>query len=371
MFLSNSPFTDRLDTNYVLPDGEMDQLRLNFCDSPIAECILPRRALVTAHHRGVSAKKVWGCAESSMLSCPSSSVSRCHRSMAQCFRNCDNGRCASTPPLSTRGEYIYVVGTNSNRFKLKGGNWHGASGFLGHCQPAVQGPHAALYDAIIKALTDRSTEMSGGTNSRMSTPGSVTGCLWSTATRGMFSCGNHHDQTVSGNDLAPPAPTSTFQPLEAWLPCQDNLSAHCLHLETLLDSALATLALIRDTATPTAPATLSPHTKDVLWALFWHTLEHTDRTTPSLNSPTQAPQHPPSTKPTTYAAACTATDRPGLPEPIPVSPSPTASALESSPQLATRPDMIFRFDLQPPELLRTCPHPSVMFDALPPVLAGS
>ncbi|KAJ7689791.1 hypothetical protein B0H17DRAFT_1011856 [Mycena rosella] len=28
MFLSNSPFTDRLDTNYVPSDGEMDQLRL-------------------------------------------------------------------------------------------------------------------------------------------------------------------------------------------------------------------------------------------------------------------------------------------------------------------------------------------------------
>ncbi|KAJ7457896.1 cellulase [Mycena latifolia] len=33
---------------------------------------------------------------------------------------------AWTPPLSTRGRY--VVDANGNRFKLKGGNWHGASG---------------------------------------------------------------------------------------------------------------------------------------------------------------------------------------------------------------------------------------------------
>ena len=30
------------------------------------------------------------------------------------------------PPLSTRGRY--VVDANGNRFKLKSGNWHGASG---------------------------------------------------------------------------------------------------------------------------------------------------------------------------------------------------------------------------------------------------
>ncbi|KAJ7501846.1 cellulase [Mycena galericulata] len=33
---------------------------------------------------------------------------------------------AYTPPLSTRGRY--VVDVNGNRFKMKGGNWHGASG---------------------------------------------------------------------------------------------------------------------------------------------------------------------------------------------------------------------------------------------------
>jgi endoglucanase len=33
---------------------------------------------------------------------------------------------AWTPPLSTRGRY--VVDADGNRFKLKGGNWHGASG---------------------------------------------------------------------------------------------------------------------------------------------------------------------------------------------------------------------------------------------------
>ncbi|KAJ7936668.1 hypothetical protein B0H13DRAFT_2303360 [Mycena leptocephala] len=52
---------------------------------------------------------------------------------------------------------------------------------------------------------------------------------------------------------------STLQLSEAWMPCYANLSAHYLRLETLLDSALATLTLIRDTATLAAPPTLSFH----------------------------------------------------------------------------------------------------------------
>jgi hypothetical protein len=92
---------------------------------------------------------------------------------------------------------------------------------------------------------------------------------------GMFSRGNHHDQISPGAWLAPLTSHSTLQPSEAWMPCDANLSAHYFRLETLLDSALATLTLIRDTATLAAPPTLSSHVEDVLRALYRHTIGST------------------------------------------------------------------------------------------------
>lgn len=53
---------------------------------------------------------------------------------------------AWAPPLSTRGRYI--VDAAGNRFKLKAGNWHGASGtWKGHGEPALDFNHHAGENA--------------------------------------------------------------------------------------------------------------------------------------------------------------------------------------------------------------------------------
>ncbi|KAJ7920361.1 hypothetical protein B0H13DRAFT_2319557 [Mycena leptocephala] len=65
----------------------------------------------------------------------------------------------------------------------------------------------------------------------------------------MFSRCDHHDQKAPGGFLAPQPSYSAPFPLEAHQePHPDLLSAHHRCLESLLDSALATLTLIHDIA---------------------------------------------------------------------------------------------------------------------------
>jgi hypothetical protein len=195
-----------------------------------------------------------------------------------------------------------------------------------------------------------------------------------TVIAGMFSRCYHHDQMAPDASPAPPTPFTTCQPLGAGL---DHLSAHHHRLESLLDSALATLTLIRDNAPSAAPPTFSSHMTQVLRALLRHTLA------PSTPCPiadavlgAQAPQ--PEPQPAAYAqtAASTATDyvvmpkacEPNKMEPSSTSPFPSPLPTRSAP---VRPDLIFRFDLEP---RCTRPHPSAVFKAIiaaKPVIGSS
>ncbi|KAJ7863107.1 hypothetical protein B0H14DRAFT_2739309 [Mycena olivaceomarginata] len=142
----------------------------------------------------------------------------------------------------------------------------------------------------------------------------------------------------------------------------DPLSAHYSRLESLLDSALATLTLIHDhTQNPDLPA-LTGHMTEVLQALCRHTVSvHPGTTTTPIPTPALSPS---STRPATYAEVMTGTAT----DPATISantPDSTCTpTLPVSPNKAQGPDLIFRFDCHPfnsPPPLARRPHPSHLF----------
>ncbi|KAJ7858806.1 hypothetical protein B0H14DRAFT_3632501, partial [Mycena olivaceomarginata] len=123
---------------------------------------------------------------------------------------------------------------------------------------------------------------------------------------------NHHDQTAN-----PAQPTHLAPLLHAGhsVTHSNPLSAHYSRLESLLDSALATLTLIRDrTQSPDLPA-LTGHMMEVLQALCRHTVSvHPGTiTTPTMtpapcSTPAPSPSpFPSTTRPATYAEVMTGT----------------------------------------------------------------
>ncbi|KAJ7334318.1 hypothetical protein DFH08DRAFT_1020605 [Mycena albidolilacea] len=123
----------------------------------------------------------------------------------------------------------------------------------------------------------------------------------------MFSRGNHDDQKALAQVLAPL--TYQIPQLSAGVYLSspiDLLSAHYFHLESLLDSTLATLTLIHDSAPTTALPALTGHTTEVLRALCRHAFVQA----PSPIAPTATPipsPFPSPLLPATYAQAVTGT----------------------------------------------------------------
>ncbi|KAJ6490930.1 hypothetical protein C8R45DRAFT_1213111 [Mycena sanguinolenta] len=120
------------------------------------------------------------------------------------------------------------------------------------------------------------------------------------APTGMFSRSYHHHQDATG---AAPPPTA---PLSSWSPRPDLHSTHHNRLECLLDSALATLALLHEPHYyASTPLTFSAHVAEVLLALNRYIL--IDPTTAGLAplSPSPEPttnEAMPTGTPATYAA---------------------------------------------------------------------
>ncbi|KAF8182812.1 hypothetical protein K438DRAFT_2020813 [Mycena galopus ATCC 62051] len=178
---------------------------------------------------------------------------------------------------------------------------------------------------------------------------------------------NHHDQNkvaAPSTYLAPPLYTGDYT-IQS-----DPLSAHHTRLEALLDSALATLTLIRD-YTPISPV-LTFRSAEVLRALCRHAsvppTPTRDTTTPAP-VPSPSPSPTPSSTPATYAEATTRTASDPVvsataDEPTPTHPVATVTADKPTPShpVATvtadkptpthpqpkapspTPDLIFRFD---------------------------
>ncbi|KAJ7874966.1 hypothetical protein B0H14DRAFT_2716890 [Mycena olivaceomarginata] len=132
--------------------------------------------------------------------------------------------------------------------------------------------------------------------------------------------------------------------------CGQPLSAHYSHLESLLNSAPATLTLIRDRT-----QTLCRHTVSV----------HPGITATPIPTPAPSPSpSPSSTRPATYAEVMTDTAT----DPAAISASTPDSARTPtppvSPNKAQGPDLIFRFDCHPfnsPPPPARRPHPSRLF----------
>ncbi|KAJ7342719.1 hypothetical protein DFH08DRAFT_811062 [Mycena albidolilacea] len=121
----------------------------------------------------------------------------------------------------------------------------------------------------------------------------------------MLSCCNHHDWPAPESSLALPTAPLVPQPLLVdCLPSTDLASLHHLRLESSLDSALAALALIHDTAPLTAATIFTPHMTEVLRALCQHAtlLACSAATTPAPKCPTP----PTNTDAATYAKAAKA-----------------------------------------------------------------
>ncbi|KAJ7790879.1 hypothetical protein B0H14DRAFT_3568405 [Mycena olivaceomarginata] len=139
-------------------------------------------------------------------------------------------------------------------------------------------------------------------------------------------------------------------------------------LESLLNSALAMLTLIRDhTQSPDVPA-LTGHMMEVLQALCRHTVSvHPGTTTTPIPTPAPSPSPSPSpslTRPATYAEVMTGTAT----DPATISANTPDSARTPtppvSPNKAQGPDLIFRFDCHPlysPPPPARQPHPSCLF----------
>ncbi|KAJ7698454.1 hypothetical protein B0H16DRAFT_1484434 [Mycena metata] len=186
----------------------------------------------------------------------------------------------------------------------------------------------------------------------------------------MFSHCNHHDQWAPTDLPVPAAPSTT--PIPAGQP-KDLLSAHYHRLESLLDSALATLMIILDTAhTPT----FTDHTSQVLQALARRTpmpLPCPPTLTPSPTPPPDAsPSTPTKVRAATYVQAV-AEDHVQPPNTEPISIMAVETKVEGvheqiamlsvPPPCRPPPDLIFRFNLNT-DAPQIHPHPSVLFAAL-------
>ncbi|KAJ7302620.1 hypothetical protein DFH08DRAFT_826506 [Mycena albidolilacea] len=172
----------------------------------------------------------------------------------------------------------------------------------------------------------------------------------------MFSRCNHHDQTGPAHNPAPSTqPVSPSLPGD-FLPHSVSLSAHYSRLESLLDSAIAMLMFICDSAPATALPALSGHTTEVLHALHAPLGPRPDTLAPTVSPP---PSPTPAPKPTTYAEVmvCTATDQ------LEASTETNAPHPKRAEQHLQPPDLVFCFDCPPfislPLTFR--PHPACMF----------
>ncbi|KAJ7892908.1 hypothetical protein B0H14DRAFT_3681401 [Mycena olivaceomarginata] len=179
----------------------------------------------------------------------------------------------------------------------------------------------------------------------------------------MFSRSYHHDQMAPGHIPTPPTHFQTPKPADGgWPPSTDRISAHHDRLESLLDSALATMTLILDIATT---PTFSAHTTDVLRALCQRTIV---ATCPSPNPDPNPLPHAstiPSTptKIATYAGAVTATpDHTGTGADE-ASMTKAAKRDRAQSSASSAPDLIFRIDSLP-SAPTVRPHPTALFPAL-------
>ncbi|KAF7339182.1 hypothetical protein MVEN_01995500 [Mycena venus] len=214
----------------------------------------------------------------------------------------------------------------------------------------------------------------------------------------MFSRCNYHDEKAPESNLAPHA-LSTPSPLVHCPPSAYLLPTHCLHLESLLDSALATLALIHDTAPATAVSIFTPHMTEVLRALCRHaalpSLPPTSPPTPATVAPisppkttatyadrVEAPKPHSDVKPNLSSGKKPNTPAPAAPLPpmtpasVPLpsaftpplltpSPSPALPPLRSTPQPRyTRPHIVFRFDKGVPDPPAGRLPPAALFPAV-------
>ncbi|KAJ7896878.1 hypothetical protein B0H13DRAFT_2338080 [Mycena leptocephala] len=176
----------------------------------------------------------------------------------------------------------------------------------------------------------------------------------------MLSSLDHHHQEGPATPLAT-TPHSTVD-----LCSRDELRAHHQHLETLLDSALATLALIRETTTA-LPYT--PHLLAVLRVLNHHIAQSTAPTTGALfpaNATPTPTATPMTTTTTTTQATYAAASDPRRSGPI-STPEPNTVKQEPSepfpPRAPRRPAVgkptrvIIRFDQKPdqPQPFRASP----------------
>ncbi|KAJ7827951.1 hypothetical protein B0H14DRAFT_2594906 [Mycena olivaceomarginata] len=131
---------------------------------------------------------------------------------------------------------------------------------------------------------------------------------------GMFSRPNHHHQSEAATCLpAPQHSTTLFDSLQA----RDDLLTHHQHLETLLDSALATFTLIHEAQSTTdSPIPFSPHLLGVLH-LSCRLNPQTPINTTIAVAPTPAASattQPVSAAPATYAAVTQSTRSPTVSE---------------------------------------------------------
>ncbi|KAJ7791440.1 hypothetical protein B0H14DRAFT_2624995 [Mycena olivaceomarginata] len=170
------------------------------------------------------------------------------------------------------------------------------------------------------------------------------------------------DQMAPGHIPTPPTHFQTPKPADGgWPLSTDRISAHHNRLESLLDSALATMTLILDIATT---LTFSGHTTDVLRALCQRTIV---ATCPSPN-PDPNPLPHASTVPSTpkiamYADAVTATpDHTGTgADEASMTKAAKLDCAQSS--ASSAPDLIFRIDSLP-SAPTVQPHPTALFPAL-------
>ncbi|KAF8179489.1 hypothetical protein K438DRAFT_1842887, partial [Mycena galopus ATCC 62051] len=192
----------------------------------------------------------------------------------------------------------------------------------------------------------------------------------------MFSRSNHHDQNraeAPSTYLAPRLCAGDF------LTRSDPLSVHYSRLETLLDSALATLTLIRDYA-PTAPA-LTIHSSEVLRALCRHVPVPALCPQPDTVTPTPTPTPTPSPTPALTSTRATYADVTACPTTDPVATSAVAAdrhartnprakperAKERAHSLA--PDLVFwvdsvRAEYNIPAATFTQLHPALLFRSI-------
>jgi hypothetical protein len=114
---------------------------------------------------------------------------------------------------------------------------------------------------------------------------------------------------LSVHSTAPLNHLSPHSHVGASLLHSDTLMAHHLHLESLMDSALATLTLIWDSAPTNALPALTGHMTEVLRALCRHTHGSPCPTPDPLDlTPTPTPSPPPALATYAEAVAVTATD---------------------------------------------------------------